>query len=340
MRSEYGYFNLYRVSFLVAFGGVVPFQELLMGIIRGGDAEYSNDEPSFEEKTVKLEETMGSCLQDDPSVLKLTGKYLAIDEVQIISRSDQVKTVKVLDLSDNQVTDEGLKTLFESENLAGLEELHLGINYITDQGLLEMAGSSALALKNLKALVVSDNKLTDASVVEFVKSPNFSKLEHLDVGWNEIGNETVKALAETEHMVSLNNLVLERGYIDGEGIIEFVKGRVIEQLEELNLSANKLRDDDIKILASTPKLSSLRVLRLAQNMIGDEGARAIGESTTLINLTHLYIGRNSFSNDGAQAISETKTLMKLKVLMLREGVETTPDLVNYSRPELLRPEDP
>ena len=175
---------------------------------------------------------------------------------------------------------------------------------------------------------------------ELVKSANFNKLEHLDVGWNEIGNGTVKALAETEHMVSLKKLELERGYIDGEGIVEFVKGRVIERLEELNLSANKLKDDDIRLLASTPKLSSLRVLRLSQNLIGDEGARAIGESTTLTNLTHLYIGRNSFGNAGAQAISETKTLKNLKVLMLREGVETTPDLVNYSRPELLRPEDP
>ena len=311
-----------------------------MGIIRGGNAEYNDDSPTIEEKASKLEETIGSCLQDDPSVMRLTGKYLAIDEVQIISRSDQVKTLKILDLSDNQVTDEGLKTLFESENLSGLEELHLGINYITDQGILDVAGASALALKNLKVLVVSDNKLTDTAVSELVKSQNFNKLEHLDVGWNEIGNGTVKALGETEQMVGLKKLEMERGYIDSEGIVEFVKGRVIERLEELNLSGNKLKDEDIKILASTPKLSSLRVLRLSQNLIGDEGASAIGESTTLTNLTHLYIGRNSFGNAGAQALSETKTLKNLKVLMLREGVETTPDLVNYSRPELLRPEDP
>ena len=311
-----------------------------MGIIRGGDAEYNDDGPTFKEKTARLEETMGSCLKEDASLLKLTGKYLAIDEVQIISRSDQVKALKILDLSDNQVTDEGLKTLFESEKLAGLEELHLGINYITDLGVLQIAGAPALALKNLKVLVLSDNKLTDASISEFVKSSNFNKLEHLDAGWNEIGNGTVKALGETEQMVGLKKLELERGYIDSEGINEFVKGNVIERLEELNLSANKLKDDDIKVLASTPKLSSLRVLRLSQNLIGDEGAKAIGESNTLTHLTHLYIGRNSFGNAGAQAITETKTLKNLKVLMLREGVETTPDLVNYSRPELLRPEDP
>ena len=75
-------------------------------------------------------------------------------------------------------------------------------------------------------------------------------------------------------------------------------------------------------------------------MIGDEGAEAIGCSTHLCGLTHLYIGRNSFSPKGAEAIHQTKTLTQLKTLVLQEGVETTPDLVNYSRPELLRPENP
>lgn len=311
-----------------------------MGIIRGGDAEYHEDEPTLEEKTVKLEDTIKSSLQNGGSELKLSGKYLGADEAAIISRSDQVKTVKILDLSDNQIPDAGLKSLLESENLAALEELHLGVNFITDQGIQDAAAAPELALKNLKGLILSDNKLTDVSMTEMVKSPNFDGLESLDVGWNEIGNGTVKALGETEHMASLTKLDLERGYIDGEGIQEFLKGRVIERLEELNLSANKLKDDAIKLLATTPKLVSLRVFRISQNLIGDEGAKAIGESTTLTGLTHLYMGRNYFGPEGAKAIAETKTLKDLKVLMLQEGVETTPGLVNYSRPELLRPEDP
>jgi len=75
-------------------------------------------------------------------------------------------------------------------------------------------------------------------------------------------------------------------------------------------------------------------------MIGDEGAKAIGVSNHLSGLTHLYMGRNAFSPEGAKAIHQTKMLTQLKTLVLQEGVETTPDLVNYSRPELLRPEDP
>ena len=75
-------------------------------------------------------------------------------------------------------------------------------------------------------------------------------------------------------------------------------------------------------------------------MFGDEGAIALGESASLGGLTHLYVGRNYFGNEGAKAIHESKVLKNLKTLVLKEGVEEDPGLVNYSRPELLRPDDP
>ena len=114
----------------------------------------------------------------------------------------------------------------------------------------------------------------------------------------------------------------------------------MDQLQELNISANKLRDEAVQMIASTQKWKSLKILRLSQNMFGDPGAKALGESTSLAGLTHLYAGRNYFGNEGAQAIHESKTLTNLKTLVLKEGVEEGVGLVNYSRPELLRPDDP
>ena len=46
-----------------------------MGIERGGNSEYEEYEPSFEEKTAKWEETLQSLLAEDPSLLKLSGKF-------------------------------------------------------------------------------------------------------------------------------------------------------------------------------------------------------------------------------------------------------------------------
>ena len=79
------------------------------------------------------------------------------------------------------------------------------------------------------------------------------------------------------------------------------------------------------------------MLSLTNNTIGDEGAKALGESTQLTHLEKLYMGRNYFGETGGDALYNTKTLKNLKTLVLKDGVETNPAFVNYSRPELLRP---
>jgi Ran GTPase-activating protein (RanGAP) involved in mRNA processing and transport len=308
-----------------------------MGIIHGGDAEYEENQPTFEEKVAKMEGKIIQALDKEPGVLKLSGQYLAIDDVKALCANEKIRNVRLLDLSDNQINDEAFQLLFEADNLSDLEELVMSINYITEEGLIKISASTSVAIKNLKSLVISDNKLTDASVQAMVQSPYFSKLEKLDFSWNEIGNGATIAFGETVQLPNLKTLLLERGYVDAEGMEGLLKGGVAKQLEELDLSSNKLDDKAIIVLAQSPSLSQLKVLRLSYNQFGDEGAKALGESTTLIGLTHLYVGRNYFGEEGGKAIYETKTLKNLKTLMIQEGVETTPDLVNYSRPELLRP---
>lgn len=311
-----------------------------MGIIRGGDSEYEEYEPTFEEKTAEWQKTLEPLLEDEPGSLKLSGKYISNDDVKIICNYPGVKTVRILDLTDNQINDEALPVLFESENLVQLEELYLGINFLVGKGLTDIAGSNQIKLGNLKKLVISDNRLTDTSVADFIRSKNFSNLEYLDVGWNEVGNETAKALGEATSFSALKTLILERSYIGIEGLKQMVQGDLMDQLLELNISANKLNDEALQLFASASKWRSLKILRLSQNMFGDTGAKALGESTSLAGLTHLYAGRNYFGNEGAQAIHESKTLTNLKTLVLKEGVEEDLGLVNYSRPELLRPDDP
>ena len=311
-----------------------------MGIERGGNSEYEEHEPSFEEKTAKWEETLQPLLAQDPNVLKLSGKYIANDDVTIICNYHGLKKVRILDLADNQINDDALPVLFESENLAQIEELYLGINFLVGQGLVDVACSNEIKMKNLKTLVLSDNRLTDSSVADFMRSKNFPNLESLDIGWNEVGNETAKALGETTSFPGLKKLEMERGYIDLEALKEMVAGSLMDQLQELDFTSNKLKDEGLKVLVSAPKWKALKVLKLSQNMFGDEGAKVLGESASLGGLTHLYVGRNYFGVEGATAIYESKILTGLKTLVLKEGVESDPGLVNYSRPELLRPDDP
>jgi len=300
-----------------------------MGIIRGGDAEYEEFEPSYEEKTEKLEAILKPLLEENPDSIKLSGKYIATDEVKIIGSYSPMKSIKSLDLSDNQINDEALLHLFESDILSGLEELYLQINFLTGQGLSKLAQSEKIKLTNLKVLVLSDNRLNDSSIAELFLSSHFQNLKSLDVG-----------LGETKKFPELKILKMERGYIDGEGFEEFVKGELADQLEEVDFSANKINDASMKILAQAPKWKSLKILRLSQNRFGNEGAKALGESVSMSGLVKLYVGRNYFDEEGAQAIYESKALTSLKTLIIKEGVDEDAGLVNYSRPELLRPDDP
>ena len=224
-----------------------------MGIERGGNSEYEEYEPSFEEKTAKWEETLQSLLAEDPSLLKLSGKYIANDDVTIICNYHGLEKVRILDLADNQISDDALPVLFESENLAQIEELYLGINFLTGQGLTDVARSNQIKMKNLKTLVISDNRLTDSSVADFMRSGNFPNLESLDIGWNEVGNEPAKAIGETTSFPGLKKLEMERGYIELEALKEMVLGSLMDQLQELNFTANKLKDEGLKVLVSAPK---------------------------------------------------------------------------------------
>ena len=311
-----------------------------MGIERGGDAEYEEFEPSYEEKAEKLEATLKPLLEESPDSLKLSGKYIATDEVKIIGNFSLMKSVRSLDLSDNQINDEALLNLFESDILCGLEELYLQINFLTGKGLSELAQSEKIKLKNLKVLVLSDNRLSDSSIAKMLLSNHFQNLESLDIGWNEAGNETAKSLSTTTTFPKLKKLEMERSYVDEEGFSEFIKGELADQLEELDISANKIKDQSIKILAQAPKWKSLKTLRISQNRFGNEGAKALGESVSMSGLIKLYAGRNYFDAEGAQAIYESKTLKNLKTLVIKEEVDDGSGLVNYSRPELLRPDDP
>ena len=311
-----------------------------MGIIRGGDAEYDEFAPSYKEKAKKLEQTLKLMLDQNSKSIKLSGKYIATDEIKIIGNFLPMKSIRSLDLSDNQINDEALQHLFESEILSGLEELYLQINFLTGKGLSELAQSEKIKLKNLRVLVLSDNRLSDSSIADFLRCSHFENLVALDVGWNEAGRETAKALGKTTTFPNLKKLEMERSYVDENGIREFVIGVLADKLEELDLSANKLNDEMIKILVQAPKWKSLKVFRVSQNRFGNAGAKALGGSVSMSGLTHLYVGRNYFDAEGAQAIYESKTLKNLKTLVIKEEVDDGSGLVNYSRPELLRPDAP
>lgn len=309
-----------------------------MAVRSDGNTEYEANEPTYEEKEAKLHQEIEKLLEQDASRLVLTGRYFGTDEARIIAGFEKVQTVKALDVSDNQFGDDALLALFQSPYLGQLEELNLAINFITENGVKRLAEAEGVTVTHLKVLNMEDNRLKDAAAVALVNSSHFGELESLNLGWNEVGDETARALGASGAMKRLKVLNLERNYITEEGVRALFAGTVLDQLEELNLASNKLLGTGAAALATLKPLPNLKVLWLTNNTIDDAGAKALGESTHFPNLEKLYMGRNYFTQVGGDALYYTKTLTALKTLVLQEGVETNPDFVNYSRPELLRPD--
>ena len=308
-----------------------------MAISSDGNTEYESKEPTFEEKTARLEEEIKKQLKEDPSKLVLSGKYFSTDEATILANSAEVQSVRSLNLSDNQIGSPALKILFTAATLEYLEELDLSINFITQEGIQEIAESPDVMMKNLKAISLEDNRLVDEAAVVLFNAPYFSKLESLNLGWNEVGNQIAQALGANPKMNSLTILNLERNYVNEEGVRNLCDGGALKNLRELNLAFNKLGDPGAVAMATAQPLPALQILWLTSNEIGDEGARALGESQSLAQLEKLYIGRNYFGEDGGNALYNTQTLTQLKTLVLQEGVENNPNYAKLSRPELLRP---
>ena len=198
----------------------------------------------------------------------LNGKYFSTDEATILANSAQVKSVRSLNLSDNQIGAPALKVLFTASTLEHLEELDLSINFITQEGIQEIAESSEVMMKNLKVLSLEDNRLVDEAAVVLFNAPQFSQLESLNLGWNEVGNQIAKALGANPKMSSLKILNLERNYVNEEGVRDLCDGGVLKNLRELNLASNKLCDPGAVAMATAQALPALKILWLTNKGIG------------------------------------------------------------------------
>lgn len=100
------------------------------------------------------------------------GKLGAVGAIPELAR------VATLDLSKQALTDEDLEQLLTSSNLRGLRVLNLTQNQITDQGVDALARATASTLPGLEQLGIQLNKATDpADQMELIDETNRAPVE-------------------------------------------------------------------------------------------------------------------------------------------------------------------
>jgi serine/threonine protein kinase len=137
----------------------------------------------------------------------------------------------LLDLTNKQIGDEGVKALAASPSLANRSALYLSGNQVGDAGALALANSRHAL--NLNRLILWDNAIGDEGVRALANSPYLANLTTLDVGRNRVGDEGVKALAGSPFMANLTALILVSNRIGDAGALALAASPHLENLAEL-----------------------------------------------------------------------------------------------------------
>ena len=207
--------------------------------------------------------------------------------------------IKELDLSQNNIGNEGLKFLCEIKfthliklnlcyNLKKNENKNIDIvNYIlsnmnkTSDKISDINVLEKINLNNLKELYLSHNNISDINVLQTVNFDNiniinlssnkiknvdilektkFKELKILDLSWNEINNINI---LDKVNFVKLKELNLSNNRIKEINVLKNVK---FEKLEILLLDNNAIKN--INGLENE-YLKELTILNLTNNMISD-----------------------------------------------------------------------
>ena len=132
--------------------------------------------------------------------LNLSKNCIKDEGVEQLSKASYLRNLVSLHLDDNMLTLLSGLQLGQSPFLTKLDLLSMGYNSLKDEGLIELSKSANF--KELTHLYIQNNYLTQRSIGELVfsvSSPdgNFTKLIHLDLKQNTIGDYGLALLSQT-----------------------------------------------------------------------------------------------------------------------------------------------
>ena len=116
--------------------------------------------------------------------------------VAALTASDGLRSLTVLDLTNNDLGAAGAATLAATDGLGSLASLNLAHNELGDRGAAALAASDHL--HSLARLDLTSNSVGDEGAAALAVSDGLRNLTELDLADNEVGDEGARALAALE----------------------------------------------------------------------------------------------------------------------------------------------
>lgn len=215
--------------------------------------------------------------------------------VEAIANAENLAGLKHLRLYAWNAGDDACQALIDSKVLSGLESLC--ITFADDTFLRELADSTTF--QNLKSLEVR-GQLTGHGIRALQSGTILQKLESLEIycDGHQTGNEAFKS---EQPLPNLKHITVGRGF-SGEILTDII--RRYRKLETLDLSGNRILNDQVIALSQDPILGQLDKLRLTANRIRYDGAKALAESPHRKKSTRLYLVSNPVGAKNIERLKE------------------------------------
>lgn len=275
--------------------------------------------------------------------------------LQQLLTSPHLRRLTALDLAGNSdISTPSVQALIHSPIFARMTRLDLSGNWSVGDRAFRLLASASHAEK-LRALSLSDTRITAASLRQLFQSSHLSGLTDLNIASindpRAEGDTLLRDLIDTPLLGQLRSLNLSKTadpagwrflfaspqvsrlqklYLRGREaerahVEALVQSPYLKNLTTLDLGGTNLYEESAQLLADSPNLAPLNYLDLNSNSIYDTGAKAIAESPYLTRLTLLDLGKNGIGGPGLQALASSANLARLKTLNIGDnyiGVES------------------
>jgi uncharacterized protein (TIGR02996 family) len=265
---------------------------------------------------------------------------LDADLVPQLAASSALSRATGLDLCEERLAAEELKTLLQSPHLAGLKELllcgsglgpdgaeavaatapkglrilNLACNELGATGVEILAGNTRLDA--LSELILNDNRLTVAATEFLAGARQLENLSSLSLATNQIRPTGMRFLAGAEWLSGLRSLDLSQNPVESQGVDYLARSSVLSNLRRLGLAHARLGVAGARSLARSTALVHLTDVDLSGNQLGTEGAELLARAECFAHLTHLNLSGNEIGDDGAKVIASSALLANLTALIL------------------------
>ena len=132
---------------------------------------------------------------------------LTLFHVKIIDSYAQWSTLKKLDLTSNNIGEEGGEIIGNNKFWVHLEELVLRETNIGDRSAVAISQNHTW--KNLKKLDLSNNKIGNKGAISIATNDVWKSLTVLNLSWNKIHNKGIAALVANKTWMLLKSLELQ-----------------------------------------------------------------------------------------------------------------------------------